>query len=247
MTTPLPLPERPSCKLTWIEYSPFFMRPQLRPPFWRGSVFCYAKTGHAASTRQMSCRPLQPCGVTGRAIFVQTVPVIHSPKGGATAVPGRFSSGVLLVAFQEFNGEALRPANKANAHARPAGGRLLGEFDALGLDLGGHRVDVLYRQSEMFEPLVRRYWRRMDAVTRIYRCDEHIGAAELDVDTPGAADDLAAENIFEPGSHCLRIGTAQMNMVPGHCRHRWCLHLAVRRRRSRRFGLNATFRSRSQF
>jgi hypothetical protein len=23
--TPLPLPVRPSCKLTWIEYRPFFM------------------------------------------------------------------------------------------------------------------------------------------------------------------------------------------------------------------------------
>src|SRR5258705_13037394 len=25
MTTPLPLPVRPSCRLTWIEYRPFFM------------------------------------------------------------------------------------------------------------------------------------------------------------------------------------------------------------------------------
>ena len=30
----------------------------------------------------------------------------------------------------------------------------LGELDALGLDLGGDRVDVLHRQSEMVEPLI---------------------------------------------------------------------------------------------
>src|SRR6476646_8266475 len=126
----------------------------------------------------------------------------------SACLPGSFLR-VFLVALEQLDRDALRAADEADADSRPNGRRLLRELHALGLDLGGHRVDVLYRQSEMIEPLVRRYWRRMDAVTRIYRCDEHIGAAELDVDTPGAADDLAAENIFEPGSHCLRIGTAQ--------------------------------------
>ena len=41
---------------------------------------------------------------------------------------------------------------------------LLGELDALGLDLGGDRVDVLYRQPEMIQPLIGRHRRRMDVV-----------------------------------------------------------------------------------
>ena len=40
----------------------------------------------------------------------------------------------------------------------------LGELDALGLDLGSDRVDVLYRQPEMVEPLIGRHGRRVDAV-----------------------------------------------------------------------------------
>src|ERR1700692_946759 len=143
-----------------------------------------------------------------------------------------FSSGIFLVAFQEFDRDALRSAYEADAHARPNGRRLLCELDPLGLDLGGPRIDVLSRQPEMIEPLIGRYRRRVDAVTRLHRRDEHISAAELDVDASGAADDLAAENVFKPGGHRFRIGTAQMNMVPDHCRHRGsplgCLGVAYR-------------------
>ena len=44
--------------------------------------------------------------------------------------------------------------DEADAHARPNGVGLFGEFDALGLDLGGDRVDVLDGQPDMVEPLI---------------------------------------------------------------------------------------------
>jgi hypothetical protein len=49
--------------------------------------------------------------------------------------------------------------------------------------------------------------------------NEDHGAPEFDIDTAGATDDLTTENVLEPGGCCLRIGTAQMNVVPGHYRH----------------------------
>src|SRR6266851_6830837 len=129
-------------------------------------------------------------------------------------------SCILLVALQEFDRDALRSADEANAHARPNSDRLFRELHTLGLDLGGHCIDVLHGQPEMIQPLVRCQRRGVDAVARRDRRDEHVGAAELDIDSPGAADDHAAENIFKPGGSRLRIGTAQVNMVPGDYRHR---------------------------
>ena len=49
---------------------------------------------------------------------------------------------------------ALRPTDEADAHAEPDGGWLTRELDALGLDLGGDRVDVIHRQSEVVEALI---------------------------------------------------------------------------------------------
>src|SRR5665213_403799 len=72
----------------------------------------------------------------------------------------------------------------------------------------------------MIEPLIRRGWRAVDAVSRRDRCDEDVGAAKFDVDPPGAADNHAAEDILKPGCRRLGIGAAQMNMVPRHDRHR---------------------------
>ncbi len=88
-----------------------------------------------------------------------------------------------------------------------------------GLDLGGDRVDILHRQPEMVEPLMGRHRRRVDAVSRGHRRDEDVGAAELDVDAAGAADDHAAEHVFEPGRGRLGIGTAQVDVIPGDDRH----------------------------
>src|SRR5665213_2449883 len=123
---------------------------------------------------------------------------------------------ILLVALEQFDRNALRPADEADADARPDRGGLLGELHALGFDLGGHRVDILNRQSEMIEPLVGRHRRGVDAVARRDRRDEHIGAAELHVDAPGAADDDAAQDFLQPGGGRLRVRTAQMNVIPGH-------------------------------
>src|ERR1700694_4116345 len=53
MITPLPLPVRPSCRLTWIEYRPFFMMWPVTTSVTAEPVACYAKPGRAASTRQV--------------------------------------------------------------------------------------------------------------------------------------------------------------------------------------------------
>src|SRR6266436_2793465 len=55
MITPLPLPDRPSCRLTWIEYRPFFMMSRGTTSIPAVSICCYAKAEHTASTRQVGC------------------------------------------------------------------------------------------------------------------------------------------------------------------------------------------------
>src|SRR5262249_31018835 len=120
---------------------------------------------------------------------------------------------------EELDRDSLRAADEADAHARADRGRLARELDALGLDLGGDRIDVVHREPEMIEPLIGRHGRRVDAVALLDLGDEHVGAAELDVDSPRAANDDAAENILEPRRGRLRIGAAQVDMVPGDDRH----------------------------
>src|SRR6516162_6759684 len=159
----------------------------------RGVHHSYAKVRHKASTRTDNCLTRRNSRLPGSSVF--------------------------LVALQKLDRDALRAANEADAHAWADGKRLLGELDTLGPDLGGDRIDVLYRQSEVIEPLIGGHQRCVDAVAHRDRRDEDHGAAELDVDAPGAADDLTTENVFKPGRGRLRVGTAQMNMVPGHCRH----------------------------
>src|SRR5437660_7130015 len=139
---------------------------------------------------------------------------------GSCSAPVASTSRILLVALQQLDRDALRAAEEADANAWPDRRWLLGELDALGLDLGGDRIDVLYRQPEMIEPLVGCGGRRVDAVARRYRRDEHVGPAELDVDAPGAADDNPAENVLKPGRGRLRIGAAQVDVIPGDDRHR---------------------------
>src|SRR6476646_9503639 len=131
----------------------------------------------------------------------------------SACLPGSFLR-VFLVALEQLDRDALRAADEADPDSRPNGRRLLRELDALGLDLGGHRVDVFYRQPEMIEPLIGRLRRRVNAVAGRNRRDEHVGAAELDVDPPGATDDHAAEDIFKPGRRRLWIRTAQMDLIP---------------------------------
>src|SRR6516164_1895191 len=162
----------------------------------RGAHRSYAKVRHKASTRMD--------GSGDRTLL----------DPADSRLP---ASSVLPVALQKLDRDALRAANETDAHARSDGNWLLGELDALGLDLGRYRLDVLHRQSEVIEPLIGGHRRRVDAVPRHNRRDEDHGAAKLDVDTPGATDDLTAENVFKPGRGRLRVGTAQMDVVPGHC------------------------------
>src|SRR5262249_6749290 len=82
-----------------------------------------------------------------------------------------------LAALQELNRYPLRPTDEAHAHARPHRGRLLGEYDALGPELGRHRVDTAHGESEMVEALIRRGRRWIDAVVGRDRRDEDVGAA----------------------------------------------------------------------
>ena len=96
-------------------------------------------------------------------------------------------------------------------------------FDALGLQLGGDRVDAGDRQPEMVEALVRRRRRRVDAVAGLDRGDEDVGAADLQVDARRAllhgADHFGAQHLLEPLRGRLRIGAAQMDVVPGEFGH----------------------------
>src|SRR5947207_5239913 len=137
---------------------------------------------------------------------------------------------IFLVALEQLDRDALRPSDEADTDARPNGCRLLCELHTLGLDLGGHRIDVFYRQPEMIEPLIGRLRRRVDAVAGRDRRDEYIGTAELDVDPPRATDDYAAEDIFKPDRSCFRVGTAQVDMIPGDYRHRRSPRLPFMRR-----------------
>src|SRR6266403_1892754 len=151
-----------------------------------------------------------------------------------------FFSCIFLVALEQLDRDALRAADEADADSRPNGRRLLRELHALGLDLRGHRIDVFYCQPEMIEPLVGRLRRRVDAVAGRDRRDEHVGAAELAVDPPGATDDHAAEDIFKPGRSRLRVGTAQVDMIPRDYRHRRSPRLPSMRRLPRDLASAAT-------
>src|ERR1700727_1948099 len=81
-------------------------------------------------------------------------------------------SGVFLVPLKQFDRNALGPANEADPHARPDGVGLRGEFHALGLDLGGDRIEALDRQSEVVAPLLGMTWGRTDTVAGCNRCNE---------------------------------------------------------------------------
>src|SRR5438132_12640297 len=72
-------------------------------------------------------------------------------QGRGSAIRVSFISLILRVALQKLDGNALRSADEADAHARADGLRLLGERHALRLQLRGNGVDVLDRQAEMIE------------------------------------------------------------------------------------------------
>src|SRR3954462_4237790 len=97
---------------------------------------------------------------------------------------GRCRSAVShVVAIEQLDRHPLRTADETDAHARPHGGRLLGELDAFSLELGCERIDAAYHQPEMIEALIGRPRRRIAAVASRHRGNEDIGAAELEVNT----------------------------------------------------------------
>src|SRR5262249_60844844 len=60
-------------------------------------------------------------------------------------------SRIFLVALQKLDRNALRATDEADPHPGPDCRRLLGELDALGLDLGGNRVEVLHRHPQLID------------------------------------------------------------------------------------------------
>src|SRR5262245_65547198 len=96
--------------------------------------------------------------------------------------------------------------------------RLLGELDALLPEIGRDCIDARDRKAEMVETLIRRDWRRIDAVTGIDLCKKDHGATKPDVHAWLAllcrADHLCAEHALEPLRGGIRIGRAQVNMIP---------------------------------
>ncbi len=147
----------------------------------------------------------------------------HRPRSGGRAL-------------EQLDRHAFGRTDEADANARPHGGRLLGELNALGLEVGGDRVDAGDREAEVVEPAIGRGRRWIDAVAGLHRCDEDVGAAELQVDARRpllhGADHLGAEHAFVPLRGPLRIGGAQVDMVPGEFGHRWILLVLVEIRRA---------------
>src|SRR5581483_3002903 len=137
--------------------------------------------------------------------------------------PGMTDKDVLDCSIQQLDRDAFRRLDEADSHPRPHRGRLAGEFDALGLEIGCDRVDAADRKPEMIEAAIGDRRRRVGAVTVRHRRDEDVGAAELQIDARLAllhgADDLGAEHFLEPLRHRLRIGRAQVNVIPGEFGH----------------------------
>src|ERR1700722_10057881 len=127
------------------------------------------------------------------------------------------------VAIQQLDRDAFRAADEAHPRAGPHRGRLAGELDALGFEICRDGVDAADREAEMIESAIRCGRRRVDAVAGFDRRDEDVGAAEFEIDARLAllhgADHLGAEFLLEPLRHAIRIGGAQMNVVPRILRH----------------------------
>src|SRR4026209_2663991 len=96
--------------------------------------------------------------------------------------------------------------------------RLLGEIDTLLPEIGRDCINARNRKAEMVEALIRRDRRRIDAVTGIDLGQEDHGAPEPDVHARLSllrrTDHLGAKHALEPLRGGVRIGRAQMNVIP---------------------------------
>src|SRR5579859_336607 len=84
------------------------------------------------------------------------------------------------IAVEQLDRDAFRRFDEADAHAGPHRGRLFGELDALGLELGGDLVDAAHRKAEMIEAAIGNRRRGIDLLAVTDRGNEDIGAAELE-------------------------------------------------------------------
>src|SRR5262249_27527239 len=128
------------------------------------------------------------------------------------------AGSIFRVAIEQLDRNALRAAQKTDAHARPHRGRLAREFDALVFQIGGNRIDPAHGKTEMIEAAIRCHRRRVHAVARGDWSDEDVGAAKLEIDARlallHATNDLRAQHRLESLSHGFGVGGAQMNMIP---------------------------------
>src|SRR4029079_7828085 len=142
------------------------------------------------------------------------------------------ASGIFRIAVEQLNRDALRSAQKADLYAGPRRMRLLGKLDTLLPEIGRDCIDARNRKTEMVEALIRRDRCRIDTVTGIDLGQEDHGAAEPDVHARLAllrpAGHLGAEHAFEPLRGGLRIGRAQMNLIPLIVWHRSFSVIAMR-------------------
>src|SRR3954451_24340531 len=120
------------------------------------------------------------------------------PTARRSRTPTR-RSGIFLVALEQLDGDAFGAADEADAHAGADRGRFAREGDALGLDLGGDGVDVLHRETEMVEALMRVRRRRVDRIVPLEWRNEDPCAAEIHVDPSGRLHDLATKDVPQPG------------------------------------------------
>ena len=89
---------------------------------------------------------------------------MHSRLPYRRSVGAPTSVNLSVAAVEQLDRHAFRRADEADAHARTDGGRLLGELDALGLEVGGDGIDATDREPEVIEPLIRRHRRGIDGV-----------------------------------------------------------------------------------
>src|SRR5262245_7913096 len=140
---------------------------------------------------------------------------MSSPKALARQ---RAASGIFRIAVEQLDGNALRPAQKADLYAGPGRMRLLGELDTLFPEIGRDGIDARNRKAEMVKALIGRLGRRIDAVIGVDLSREDHGTAELDIHARLALlrrpDHLGTEHALEPLRGGLRIGRAQVNMIP---------------------------------